>query len=147
MDKDSVFEVFLIEDNQADILLLQEALEEIELNINLHVVHDGEEAISFLQQVEPYRGAVRPDLILLDLNLPKKNGFSVLEEIKQDAKLEQIPVIVLTTSQAQEDIDRCYRLCANCFITKPTDLEEFMEMVKSIGQYWLNTVKLPSGKG
>jgi two-component system, chemotaxis family, response regulator Rcp1 len=146
MDNDSVFKVLLVEDNAADILLLQEAMEDIELNINLHVVHNGEEAMSFLQQAGPYLEAVRPDLILLDLNLPRKNGFTVLEEVKQDVKLQQIPVIVLSTSQAQEDIDRCYRQHANCFITKPTDLEEFLKVVKGIGQYWLNTVRLPSDR-
>jgi len=141
MDSDPVFEVLLIEDNQADILLLQETLRDIELDINLHVVYNGEEAISFLH--EPYREAARPDLILLDLNLPKKNGFSVLEDIKQDAELMQIPVIVFSTSQAQEDIDRCYRLHANCFIVKPSNLDDFIKVVKCIGEYWLNIVKLP----
>ena len=102
--------------------------------------------MSFLQQAGPYLEAVRPDLILLDLNLPRKNGFTVLKEVKQDVKLQQIPVIVLSTSQAQEDIDRCYRQHANCFITKPTDLEEFLKVVKGIGQYWLNTVRLPSDR-
>jgi CheY-like chemotaxis protein len=144
IDNDKINEVLLVEDNAADILLLQEALEDIGLDLNLYVVHNGEEAMSYLQQSGPYLEAVRPDLILLDLNLPKKNGFSVLEEIKQDSKLKQIPVIVLSTSQAQEDIDRCYLLQANCFITKPSDLEVFITVVKGIGEYWLDTVKLPA---
>lgn len=141
--EENFFNILLVEDNAADILLLQEALEDLELNIHLSVVNNGEEAMSYLSRAEPFAGAARPDVILLDLNLPKKNGFSVLQEIKQNLKLKDIPVIVLSTSQAQEDVNRCYKLQANCFITKPSDLESFMEVVRGIGEFWLGTVRLP----
>ena len=141
------FDILLVEDNMADILLLQEALEDIDLDLRLHVVNNGEDAMDYLQQVESYKAAARPDLILLDLNLPKKNGFAVLEEIKQDAKLKHIPVIILSTSKAREDINRCYRLQANCYITKPLELDAFMVTIQRIADFWLQTVKLPeSGK-
>lgn len=139
----NLFDILLVEDNAADILLLEEALADIAVKINLHVVNNGEEAISYLQQVEPFKAAIRPDLILLDLNLPKKNGFEVLEEIKQDSKLQQIPVVILSTSQAPEDVSRSYQLHANCYISKPSDLGRFMVVVQSIFGFWLNTVSLP----
>lgn len=139
----NLFDILLVEDNAADILLLEEALADIAVKINLHVVNNGEEAISYLQQVEPFKAAIRPDLILLDLNLPKKNGFEVLEEIKQDSKLQQIPVVILSTSQAPEDVSRSYQLHANCYISKPSDLGRFMAVINSILGFWLSTVSLP----
>lgn len=139
----NLFDILLVEDNAADILLLEEALADIAVKINLHVVNNGEEAISYLQQVEPFKAAIRPDLILLDLNLPKKNGFEVLEEIKQDSKLQQIPVVILSTSQAPEDVSRSYQLHANCYISKPSDLGRFMAVINSIFGFWLSTVRLP----
>lgn len=139
----NLFDILLVEDNAADILLLEEALADIAVKINLHVVNNGEEAISYLQQVEPFKAAIRPDLILLDLNLPKKNGFEVLEEIKQDSKLQQIPVVILSTSQAPEDVSRSYQLHANCYISKPSDLDRFMAVINSILGFWLSTVSLP----
>lgn len=139
----NLFDILLVEDNAADILLLEEALADIAVKINLHVVNNGEEAISYLQQVEPFKAAIRPDLILLDLNLPKKNGFEVLEEIKQDSKLQQIPVVILSTSQAPEDVSRSYQLHANCYISKPSDLGRFMSLINSIFGFWLSTVRLP----
>lgn len=138
-----LFDILLVEDNAADILLLEEALVDTAMKINLHVVNNGEEAMSYLQQVEPFKAAIRPDLILLDLNLPKKNGFAVLQEIKQDWKLQQIPVVILSTSQAPEDVSRSYQLHANCYISKPSDLSRFMAVVQSIFGFWLNTVSLP----
>lgn len=137
------FEVLLAEDNDADILLLEEVLEEIEQDIHLQVVRNGEEALGYLQGAEPYAGSVRPDLIILDLNLPKCNGFKVLAEIKQDSELRRIPVVIFSTSQAEEDIKRSYQLNANCFITKPSQLSEFIETVKKISDFWFNVVKLP----
>jgi len=139
------YEILLVEDNAADILLLQEAIEDLDHDIRLHlqVVNNGEMALKYLYQQESYAAAARPDLILLDLNLPRKNGFSVLQEVKQNMKLQEIPVIVLSTSQAPEDVRRCYQLHANCFITKPSDLEDFMETVKSIAEFWLGRVRLP----
>ena len=137
------FDVLLVEDNAADILLLQEVLKDTDFNINLHVVNNGEDAMSFLHRIEPFTDAVRPDLVLLDLNLPRKNGFAVLEEIKQDSTLREIPVIILSTSQAQEDVSRSYQLHANCYICKPSDLGRFMSVIKNITKYWLDTVSLP----
>jgi len=141
-DKD-LFDILLVEDNAADILLLEESLADIAMKINLHVVNNGEEAMSYLQQIEPFRAAIRPDLILLDLNLPRKNGFAVLEEIKKDSKLRQIPVVILSTSQAPEDISRSYQLHANCYIIKPSDFSRFMAVIQSIVEFWLSTVRLP----
>lgn len=135
--------LLLVEDNVADILLLEEVLAEIGRNFDLHVVNNGEEALSNLRNTPPFENAVRPDLILLDLNLPKKNGFEVLKTIKQDPGLLQIPVIVLSTSRAVEDINRCYGLGANCFISKPSDLDRFIEVINSMASFWLNTVCLP----
>lgn len=136
--------VLLVEDNAADILLLHEALEDFSMNIDLQVVHNGEEAVKYLHRREPYGDAEMPDLILLDLNLPRVNGFEVLEMIKQDNLLKHIPVIVLSTSQAEEDINRSYQLHANCFITKPLNLDRFMDVVGDIGSFWLSIVRLPT---
>lgn len=136
-------EILLVEDSLGDIRLTQEALEDSKLKNNLHIVMDGEAAMDFLNQVGEYKNAVKPDLILLDLNLPKKNGQEVLADIKENENLKRIPVVILTMSGAEEDILRAYGLHANCFITKPVDLEQFIEVVKSIENFWFTIVKLP----
>jgi chemotaxis family two-component system response regulator Rcp1 len=136
-------EILLVEDNPGDVRLTKEALKEGKVRNSLHTVMDGEEAMAFLRKEGKYSGAPRPDLILLDLNLPKKDGREVLAEIKDDDDLKSIPVVVLTTSQAEEDIARTYNLHANCYITKPVDLEQFLNVVHSIEKFWLSVVKLP----
>ena len=136
-------EILLVEDNHADVRLTQEALREGKVKNNLAVARDGEEAIRMLRREPPYTGAVRPDLILLDLNLPRKDGREVLQEIKADPALKSIPVVVLTTSSAEVDILKMYELHANCYITKPVDLEQFIHVVKSIDDFWLSIVRLP----
>lgn len=136
-------EILLVEDNPADVRLTREALKEAKVRNQLHVVEDGVAAMEFLTRQGEYADAPRPDLILLDLNLPKKDGREVLEEIKQDDSLKRIPVVVLTTSQAEEDIVKTYSLHANCYVTKPVDLDQFITIVKSIEDFWLTIVKLP----
>ncbi len=136
-------EILLVEDNPGDVRLTKEALKEGKVCNNMYVVGDGEEALSFLRRQGNYGKATRPDLILLDLNLPKKSGREVLEEIKADPDLKRIPVVVLTVSKAEQDILRSYDLHANCYITKPVDLEQFIEVVKSIEDFWLTVVMLP----
>ncbi|MDG6256397.1 MAG: response regulator [Methanomicrobiaceae archaeon] len=136
-------EILLVEDNPGDVRLTKEALREGKVRNNLHIVMDGEEAMAFLRKEGEYAGAPRPDLILLDLNLPRKDGREVLAEIKDDEDLKSIPVVVLTTSQAEEDVARTYNLHANCYITKPVDLEQFLHVVHSIENFWLSIVKLP----
>jgi CheY-like chemotaxis protein len=139
-------EVLLVEDSPADVRLTKEALKEEKLHITLKVVNDGVEAMEYLRQEGKYAQAVRPDLILLDLNLPKKDGREVLKEIKGDQSLRSIPVVILTTSKSEEDIIKAYDLHANCYITKPLDLNQFSMVVKSIENFWLTIVKLPSNK-
>lgn len=136
-------EVLLVEDNPADVRLTQEAMKEGRLLNHLHVVADGEQALQFLKQEEPYSTAPRPDLILLDLNLPRKSGRDVLAEIKEIPSLLTIPVVVLTTSKADEDVAQTYQLGANCFITKPVDLDKFITVVQQIESFWLSVVRLP----
>lgn len=136
-------EILLVEDNPGDVRLTREAFSEGKVGNNLNVVYDGEEAMDYLQQKDKYANASRPDLILLDLNLPKLDGRQVLEKIKESAELRSIPVVVLTTSKAEEDIIRTYNLHANCYITKPVDLEQFIRVVRSIEDFWLTIVKLP----
>jgi len=136
-------ELLLVEDNPGDVRLTIEALKEGRVINQLTVVQDGEEAIAFLRRQGRYAGAVRPDLILLDLNLPRKGGLEVLAEIKEDPDLKQIPVVVLTTSQAEQDILRTYQLHANCYIVKPVDLNQFMNVVQAIKSFWLALVMLP----
>ncbi|HDR73931.1 MAG TPA: response regulator [Methanoculleus sp.] len=136
-------EILLVEDNPGDVRLTKEALREGKVRNNLHTVMDGEEAMAFLRKEGKHAGAPRPDLILLDLNLPRKDGREVLAEIKDDEELKSIPVVILTTSQAEEDVARTYNLHANCYITKPVDLEQFLHVVHSIEQFWLSVVKLP----
>lgn len=138
-------EILLVEDNPGDVRLTQEALKENKVRNTMNVVEDGLEAIAFLRQEGNYSNAPRPDLILLDLNLPRKDGREVLAEIKNDPDLKRIPVVVLTTSKAEEDIIKMYDNYANCYITKPVDLDEFISIIKSIENFWVNIVKLPVG--
>ncbi len=140
-------EILLVEDNLADVRLTQEALKEEKLYNNLSVVNDGVEALAFLRREGRYADAVRPGLILLDLNLPRKSGREVLEEIKTDPDLKAIPVVVLTISEAERDILAAYNLHANCYITKPLDLNQFHKVVKSIQDFWLTIVRLPPKQG
>jgi chemotaxis family two-component system response regulator Rcp1 len=136
-------EILLVEDNPGDVRLTIEALKEGKVRNNLAVAKDGVDALAFLRRQGSYAGASRPDLILLDLNLPRKDGREVLAEIKEDPLLRRIPVVVLTTSKAEEDILRTYDLHANCYITKPVDLEQFISVVRSIDDFWLSVVRLP----
>jgi len=138
-------EILLVEDNPGDVRLTIEALKEGKVRNRLSVARDGVEALAFLRREGPHATAARPDLILLDLNLPRKDGREVLAEIKDDAQLRRIPVVVLTTSKAEEDILRTYDLHANCYINKPVDLEQFISVVRSIDDFWLSVVRLPSG--
>ena len=140
---EEIIRILLVEDNPADIRLTEEVLKDSRLKHVLDVVKDGEAAVQFLKRQPPYPNAERPDLILLDLNLPKKDGRQVLEEIKADPALRGIPVVVLTTSHAQQDIQTAYKLHANCYIQKPVDLEQFWIIIRSIEEFWLSTVSLP----
>ena len=137
-------EILMVEDSPGDVRLAIEALKEAKVLNNFSVVEDGVEAMAFLRRQGKHAAAPRPDLILLDLNLPKKDGREVLAEVKSDDSLKAIPVVVLTTSQAEQDIVRSYELHANCYITKPVDLDQFMTVVKSVESFWLTVVKLPS---
>lgn len=136
-------EILLVEDNMADVRLTKEVLKDSKIKNNLHFVMDGVEAVSFLRKEGKYKDAPKPDLVLLDLNLPKKDGREVLKEIKNDEILKRIPVVILTTSKAEQDILKSYNLHANCYITKPVDLEQFITVVKSIEEFWFTIVKLP----
>ena len=136
-------EILMVEDNPGDVRLAQEALKSNKIKNNLHVCHDGEEALDFLNRRHGYEDKVRPDLILLDLNLPKVDGRQVLEEIKEDPALRRIPVVVLTSSEADEDILSSYDLHANSYITKPVNFDRFIQVVNSIEDFWLTVVKLP----
>jgi CheY-like chemotaxis protein len=136
-------EILMVEDNPGDVRLTVEALKETKLNNNLNIVKNGVEALAYLRREGKYASAARPDLILLDLNLPKKDGREVLREIKEDQDLGRIPVVILTTSQAEEDILKTYDLHANCYISKPVNLEQFTQVVQSIEFFWLTIVKLP----
>jgi two-component system response regulator len=143
MKTNSIIDILLIEDNIGDARLAQEALKEGKIQNQLHLVRDGIEAMDFLYKRNRYLEAPRPDLIILDLNLPKKDGREVLAELKTDENLKRIPVVILTMSKSDEDILKCYNLHANCFITKPLDLNTFFEVVQSIEDFWLAIVKLP----
>ena len=136
-------EVLLVEDDPGDVLLTTEAFEHNKVQNYLHVVEDGEKAMAFLRQEGEYAGKPRPDLVLLDLNLPRKDGREVLGEIKDDENLRSIPVVVLTTSEADEDILRSYRLHANAYVTKPVDFERFVSVVRQIDDFFVSVVKLP----
>ena len=136
-------EILLVEDNPGDVRLTQEALKDGRVMVNLTVAMDGVEAMEILRGAGSHAGKVKPDLIVLDLNLPRKNGREVLEEIKADDELKRIPVIVMTTSKAEADIHKAYNLNANCYVTKPVDLDEFLNVVRSIEDFWLTIVTLP----
>ncbi len=137
-------EILLVEDNEGDIGLVEEVFQEGRINNNLSVAEDGEEAMMFLRNQGQFTEATRPDLILLDLNLPGMDGREVLKEVKEDDDLKKIPIVVLTTSKAEEDILKSYDLHANSYITKPVDFNQFMNVIKSIETFWLEVVKLPS---
>ncbi|MBI3620724.1 MAG: response regulator [Nitrospirae bacterium] len=137
-------EILLVEDNPGDARLAVEGLKEGKISNHINIVQDGVEAMAFLRREGKYAAVVVPDLILLDLNLPKKDGREVLSEIKADPKLKRIPVVVLTTSQAEQDIIRSYNLHANCYITKPVDFEQSMHIIRAIESFWLSIVKLPT---
>lgn len=136
-------EILLVEDNPGDARLTREALASSKVRNQLHHTKDGEEAMAFLRREGQYATAPTPDLILLDLNLPRRDGREVLEDIKRDPALKQIPVVILTSSEAEEDVLRSYRLHANCFITKPVDLEQLTKVVQGIEQFWFTLVRLP----
>jgi CheY-like chemotaxis protein len=136
-------EILLVEDNPGDVRLTREALSEGGVLNNLHVVGDGVDAMAYLRQDGEYADATTPDLVLLDLNLPKMDGTEVLEEVKADPDLRRIPVVVLTSSAAEEDIVRSYDLHANAYITKPVDMDQFIEVARNLEQFWLSIVKLP----
>ncbi len=139
-------EILLVEDSPADVLIAREALAEAKLLNEIHVAEDGVEAMDFLHKRGKFQDAPSPDLILLDLNLPRKNGREVLEEIKADDRLKHIPVVVLTTSSAEEDILRSYNLHANCYVVKPVEFDSFVKAVQSIQHFWFSVVTLPSAK-
>lgn len=139
-------EILLVEDNDGDARLAKEAMRDSKIRNNLHHVIDGEEALEFLYKRGRFSNSPTPDLILLDLNLPKKDGREVLQEIKKDEALKSIPVVILTVSNAEEDILKSYNLHANCYITKPLDLEQFIKVVKSIEDFWFSIVKLPKSR-
>lgn len=136
-------QILLVEDNPGDVRLVVEALRDAKVRNRLHVVQDGVEAMSLLRREGQYVGIPRPDLILLDLNLPRKDGWDVLAEIKQDADLKRIPVVILTSSAAEQDVLHAYNLYANCYITKPLALEEFLGVIRAIEDFWLAVVNLP----
>ena len=144
MSETKPIEILLIEDNAGDARLAKEALRDAKVSNNLSWVADGVEAMAYLRREGQYDKAPRPDLILLDLNLPRKDGREVLSAIKADDKLKRIPVVILTTSQAEEDILRAYHLNANCYISKPVDLDQFIKVVRTIEDFWLTIVKLPA---
>ncbi len=138
-----VIDILLVEDNPGDVDLTKEALEGAKVANRLHVVEDGEEALDFLRRRGRYSDAPRPDLILLDLNLPKRDGREVLEAIRADGDLTEIPIVILTSSEADEDIARAYRLHANCYIAKPVSFRQFLTVIQAIENFWLTVVKLP----
>ena len=136
-------DILMVEDDPGDVRLTREALKGSKLLHSLNVVEDGVAALDYLRRIAPYQDAVRPDLVLLDLNLPRKDGREVLAAMKQDPALRAIPVVILTTSQAEEDVLRAYNLNANCYVTKPVDFDQFMRIVRTIEEFWLNVVTLP----
>ena len=138
-----IVDILLVEDNPGDVRMTQEALKESKVHNSLHVAKDGVEALAFLRQEGKYADMPQPDIIFLDLNLPKKDGREVLVEIKKDERLKLIPVIILTTSTAEEDILRTYGLHANCYITKPVDFKQFASVIKHVDNFWFTVVKLP----
>ena len=145
-DNGSPIEILLVEDNPGDVRLTREAFRDARISNRIHTVCDGVEAMAFLNHEGAYTSAPSPDLILLDLNLPKKDGREVLAAVKADEKIKHIPVVVLTTSNAERDIVKSYELQANCYVTKPVDLDQFLNTVKAVGDFWLAIVKLPRGE-
>jgi CheY-like chemotaxis protein len=143
LNRGSPIEILLVEDNPGDVRLTREALRDAKVRNNMETVADGVEAMAFLRHEGPYSSSIRPDLILLDLNLPKKSGLEVLKEVKADEDLRRIPVVVLTTSQAEQDIIKSYDLHANAYIAKPVELAQFISVVKAIEDFWLEIVRLP----
>lgn len=139
----TVLKILLVEDNPGDVRLVQEALKEGKLAVQFASVPDGVQAMAYLRRENSYRDAARPDLVLLDLNLPRKDGREVLAEMKADAELKRIPVVILTSSKSEEDIVKTYDLHANCYISKPLDFEKFITVVKAIEDFWMTIVKLP----
>jgi CheY-like chemotaxis protein len=146
VDRPDPIEVLLVEDDPGDVLLIREAFEDNKVANRLHVVADGVEAIEFMRQSGEHAEAPRPDLVLLDLNLPRKDGREVLAEVKNDDELRSIPVVVLTTSQAEEDVLRSYDLHANAYVTKPVDFDRFIGVVRQIDQFFVSVVKLPNNR-
>ena len=136
-------EILLVDDNPGDIRLTQEALKESKVLNNIHIVEDGMEALDFLRKKGRFKNVITPDIVLLDLNLPKRNGREVLADIKADDFLKKIPVVILTMSRAEEDILKSYSLHANCYITKPVDMDQFVKIVRSIENFWFSIVRLP----
>jgi len=145
--KGNPIEILLVEDNAGDVRLTREALKDAKVLNTLHVVRDGEEAMDYLCRKGKYADAPRPDLILLDLNLPRKDGREVLAEIKADEDLKRIPVVILTTSKSEEDVLKMYNLHANCYVTKPLDLDQFIRVVQAIEDFWFTVVRLPDEGG
>ena len=137
-------EVLLVEDDEGDVLMTREALDEGKVFNRLNVVGDGVEAIAYLRREKPYAEVTRPDLVLLDLNLPKRDGLQVLEEVKADPELRRIPIVVLTTSEAEEDVLRSYDLHANAYVTKPVDFDRFVEVIRQIDEFFISVVRLPT---
>jgi len=137
-----MFNILLVEDNQGDVLLTKEAFEESGNNCQLFVVNDGQEAINFLEQISPYTRVESPNLILLDINLPKMNGHEVLKYVKSNSNLKHIPVIILTTSSSEKDISECYSNYANCYITKPNDVADFFKIIENVNSFWLKNATL-----
>jgi CheY-like chemotaxis protein len=135
--------ILLVEDNPGDVRLMKEALASNGTPNNLRVVEDGDQALRYLRQTEPFSDATRPDLIFLDLNLPKKDGREVLAEVKSDSSLRRIPVVVLTTSEADKDVQRAYELYANCYVKKPTDLDDYLTVIRACENFWIHIVRLP----
>lgn len=146
MNSAEPIQILMVEDNEGDVVLTTQALKTAKVGNNINVVQDGVEALAFLRREAPYADAPVPDLILLDLNLPRKDGREVLEEIKADPLLRRIPVVVLTSSKAEQDIAQAYDLHANCYVTKPVGIKTLMEVVKSIENFWFSVVKLPTRK-
>jgi CheY-like chemotaxis protein len=137
-------EILIVEDNEGDVGLIEEVFEEAKIKNNIHVAEDGEEAVLYLRGKGKFSGSPRPEIIILDLNLPNKDGREILKEIKEDENLKNIPVVVLTTSGAEKDIIRAYELHANAYVTKPIDFDQFINVIGSIVNFWLEIVKLPS---
>ena len=146
-NKGNPIEILLVEDNAGDVRLTREALKDAKVLNTLHVARDGEEAMDYLYHKGKYADAPRPDLILLDLNLPRKDGREVLAEIKADEDLKRIPVVILTTSKSEEDVLKVYNLHANCYVTKPLDLDQFIRVVQAIEDFWFTVVRLPEEGG